>query len=88
MCKLPHLPPLTPRLDNVDNFVVPDAIQEVLRPNETEPSATGRSKSKLKSLTSSTAKLLLYGVKESSDAFPPLKSVAGGLCFIMDNCEV
>jgi len=44
--------------------------------------------SKSKPLASSTAKLLLRGVKESADAFPPLKSVAGGLCFILDNCEV
>jgi hypothetical protein len=42
----------------------------------------------LKSLTSSAAKFILRGVKESADAFPPLKSVAGCLCFILDNCEV
>ena len=35
-----------------------------------------------------SAKLLLRGVSSSSDAFGPLKSVAGGLCFILDNCEV
>ena len=27
-------------------------------------------------------------VKESSDVFPPLKSVAGGLSAILDHCEV
>ena len=37
---------------------------------------------------SSSAKLLLRGVRDSADAFGPLKSVAGGLCFILDNCEV
>jgi len=42
----------------------------------------------LKSLASSTAKLFLRGVNESADAFPPLKSVAGGLCYILENCEV
>ena len=41
-----------------------------------------------KSVVSSTAKSLLRGVRDSADAFPPLKSVAGGLCFILENCEV
>ena len=40
------------------------------------------------SVASATAKLFLGGVKESADAFPPLKSVVGGLCFIVDNFEV
>ncbi|KAF9648430.1 hypothetical protein BDM02DRAFT_3187181 [Thelephora ganbajun] len=43
--------------------------------------------SKLKSTAYATAKLLLLGVRESADAFGPLKSVAGGLCFILENCE-
>ena len=37
---------------------------------------------------SSSAKLVLRGVRDSADAFGPLKSVAGGLCFILENCEV
>ena len=41
-----------------------------------------------KSTASSSAKLLLRGVRDSADAFGPLKSVAGGLCFILENCEV
>ena len=41
-----------------------------------------------KSTASSSAKLLLRGVRDSVDAFGPLKSVAGGLCFILENCEV
>ena len=40
------------------------------------------------STASSSAKLVLRGVKESADAFPPLKSVAGFLCFVLENCEV
>jgi len=40
------------------------------------------------STTSSAAKLLLRAVERASDAFPPLKSVAGGLCAILDSCEV
>ena len=35
-----------------------------------------------------TAKLLLRGVRDTADAFGPLKSVAGGLCFVLENCEV
>ena len=27
-------------------------------------------------------------MRDASDAFGPLKSVAGGLCFILENCEV
>ena len=34
------------------------------------------------------AKLLLHGVRDSADAFGPLKSIAGGLCFILENYEV
>jgi hypothetical protein len=39
--------------------------------------------------SSASAKLLLRsGVRVFAGAFPLLKSVAGGLCFILDNCEV
>ena len=41
-----------------------------------------------KSTVSSSAKLVLRAVRDSSDAFGPLKSVAGGLCFILENSEV
>ena len=41
-----------------------------------------------KSMATTTAKSLLRGVVESADAFGPLKSVAGGLCFILENYEV
>ena len=40
------------------------------------------------SMASSSAKLVLRAVRDSADAFGPLKSVAGGLCFILENCEV
>jgi len=40
------------------------------------------------STAAASAKLLLRGVRDSADAFGPLKSVAGGLCFILENCEV
>ena len=54
----------------------------------TDPGAIDGNKSYLKSLASSTAKLVLRGVKESADAFPLLKTVVGCLCFILDNYEV
>ena len=41
-----------------------------------------------KSTASAAAKLLLRGVRDSADALGPLKSVAGGLCSILENCEV
>ena len=41
-----------------------------------------------KSTTSSSAKLDLRAVRDSADVFGLLKSVAGGLCFILENCEV
>jgi len=41
-----------------------------------------------KPTVSPETKLILRRVKESSNAYPPLKSVAEGLCFILDNCEV
>ena len=56
--------------------------------NVIEQDAVGEGKSDLGSLVASAAKLTLRGVREAADAFPPLKAVAGGLCFILDNCEV
>ena len=41
-----------------------------------------------KSTASSSAKLVLRAVRDSADTFGPLKSVAGGLCFVLENCEV
>jgi hypothetical protein len=66
-----------------------DEIAGVLRPNKNaEPSAAVDKKLNWKSTTSATAKLLLRGVRDSADAFGPLKSVASGLCYVLDNCEV
>ena len=77
-------------LDSVDTPAVPDRVQDVPRPDENaEPSAVSNEKKwSWKSTTLATAKLLLRGVRDSADAFGPLKSVAGGLCFILENCEV
>ena len=54
-----------------------------------ESSASGdESESGWTTTATASAKLLLRGVSSSSDAFGPLKSVAGGLCFILENCDV
>ena len=82
--------PLIVPSDNAGTSTVPDHAPENLRPDEsTEPSAaTDENRSNWKSTASATAKLLLRGVRDSADAFGPLKSIAGGLCFILENCEV
>ena len=67
----------------------PDQVDVALGSGQGQPDATDRNTSKLwKSAASATAKLFLRATKESADAFPPLKSVVGGLCFILDNYEV
>jgi len=82
--------PLNVSPDSGGDAVIPGHVQEVSGPDNNKPGAAAdKNKPNSKpSLASSAAKLFLQGVKESSDAFPPLKSVAGGLYFIMDNCEV
>ena len=50
--------------------------------------AADESESDWTTTATASAKLLLRGVSRSSDAFGPLKSVASGLCFILENCEV
>ena len=49
---------------------------------------TPENKSDMKSTAYATTKLAINLVKESSDVFPPLKSVAGGLSAILDHCDV
>ena len=80
---------LTIRLDNADTSAVPDMPQDLLSDENARPGVSANEKkSSWKSTAFATAKLLLRGVRESADAFGPLKSVAGGLCFILENCEV
>ena len=76
--------------DDVDTSIVPDDAPEIARADESlEPSVVvNENKSGWKSRASATAKLILRGVRDSADAFAPLKSVAGGLCFILENYEV
>lgn len=57
--------------------------------NKTDkPIVVDENKSKWKATAYASAKLLLIGVREVADVFGPLKSVAGGLCYILENCEV
>ena len=65
-------------------------MPQVLHPDEdAKPSAAANEeKPSWKHTALATAKLLLRGVRDSADAFGPLKSVAGGLCFILENYEV
>ena len=74
----------------MDISTVPDHVLAILRHDESGESsaAADEKKSNWKSTASATAKLLLRGVRDTADAFGPLKSVAGGLCFILENCEV
>ena len=81
---------LITHLDNVATPAVPDRLQGDPRfdKNAAPSASTDEKKSSWKSTAFATAKLLLRGVRDSADAFGPLKSVAGGLCFILENCEV
>ena len=76
--------------DSVDTSAAPGHVQAVPRPDgSTERGAAAdENKSTWGSTALATAKLLLRGVRDSADAFGPLKSVAGGLCFILENHEV
>ena len=83
----PQLMCLIIPLRHADASAVPE--KELLHDDNTESDlATNEKKSSWKATTFATAKLLLRGVRGSADAFGPLKSVAGSLCFILENCEV
>ena len=69
-----------PLMDDTGNLVVPDPALLY--------ATVSKDKSDWKNTASSAAKLFLRTVERASDAFPPLKSVAAGLCAILDNCEV
>ena len=74
---------------NTDTPAPNPTPEDIHSSENTEPSAAAdEKKSDWKSTASATAKLIIRGVRDSADAFPPLKSAAGGLCFILENCEV
>jgi len=74
--------------DSAYNSAIPDQVQHVLDSGKGEPNTRNENKFKQWKFASATAKFFLRGIKESADAFPPLKSVVGGLCFIVDSFEV
>ena len=80
--------PLIVSPTNTAGFVTTDPALGDPSRNESEPGTGDRSKSNWKPAASAAARLFLRGVRDSADAFGPLKSVAGGLCFILENCEV
>ena len=77
-------------LGNDDTLAAGDPTPQELCSDENAEPGVGANEKKLdwKTTAFATAKLLLRGVRDSADAFGPLKSVAGGLCFILENCEV
>jgi len=81
--------PLTGPTDNLGSLAIPNQAQDAPGSSGAEPNDPDENKfEQWKSTASATAKLLLRAAKESADAFPPLKSTVGGLCFILDNYEV
>ena len=81
--------PLIISPDNMNNYVIPSDVQCLPNTSDSEPGVGDENKfDRWMSTVSAMAKLLLHGVRESADAFGPLKSVAGGLCFILENYEV
>ena len=83
------VPPLTVPPDNVDNSAISSQAQEAPSSDQMKPRAVDESGfDQWKSTVSAAIKLFLRGAWGYADAFPPLKSVVGGLCFILENCEV
>ena len=87
---------LTIPLGNANNSVVADHTQSVSREVERSkssdrtfyPGAVNQNESGWTSATYSSTKVAIDMVKESSDVFPPLKSVAGGLAVILKHYDV
>ena len=77
---------LTINIADADNIISPD--HGGVSREKNQRNTVGHSREAWKSTMSATAKLVLYAVRDSADAFPPLKSVAGGLCSILENFEV
>jgi hypothetical protein len=74
---------------NPDN---PPVLEHVTEPTKSstyllDPGLASEGTSSRKSVSITTS-AILHVVEESSDAYPPLKSVARHLCLVLDNCEV
>ena len=81
--------PLTIPPDSANNSAIPNQAQGAPGSDQNKPDTADESGFDWwKSTASAAVKLFLRGAWGSADAFPPLKSVVGGLCFILENCEV
>ena len=83
----------TPRNTDSDtisnqNLPVPGSSLQKSSDHTVNPKAAPESGSGWKSTAYATTKLAVNLVKETSDAFPPLKAVAAGLSAILDHCDV
>ena len=68
--------------------MVQDHAPEVLLSSGSiDPNAVDENKPNWKSTASATVQLLC-GVRDSTTAFGPLRSVAGILCIVLENCTV
>jgi len=74
--------------DGTGSSATPYHPPEIHGPDKSvEPSAAVDKDANQKSTASTTAELLC-GVGDSTNAFNPLKSIAGSLYFILENCKV
>jgi hypothetical protein len=87
---LPQPLPVTVPSSTTDNPPDLDCVQESATSSihALVPSAVSEDTSDRKPIASTTANVILRGVGESPDAYPPLKSIARHLYLILDNCEV
>ena len=82
--------PVTVSSHNPDD---PPALERVREPAESlthalDPGVASEDTPNRRRTTSATVDVILRGVEESSNAYPPLKSVAKCLFVILNNCEV
>ena len=82
---------------NTGRRTISDRIRSVFKTGQGQNSKPSKrtvdpsideNKSDRRSTTYAATKLAIKMVRESSDVFPPLKSVAGGLSAILDHCDV
>ena len=83
-----QLLPLIIPSDNT-GAAIPDHVPEVLRPSGGVKLSGAADENKLSQRDAApTTVELLCGVRDAANPFGPLKSVAGGLCLILENCGV
>ena len=81
--------PLIVPPDNADASAVSNCVSEIPRPYESvEPSTVADGVTSDGISTPSATVKLLCGVRDSLNSFGPLRSLAGDLCLILENCKV